>query len=85
MNRKTDISGGQCQAARALIGWKQSDLARASNASIRTICSFETGNSTPHQITIDAIMAALISNGVVFLPEGGVNLSPEFAQRADQQ
>ena len=84
MHRKPQITGRQCQAARALIGWKQADLAEASNASIRTICSFETGKSTPHQVTVDAIMSALIYNGVMFLPEGGVNLRPEFAQREDQ-
>lgn len=80
MQRNHEITGRQCQAARALIGWKQADLANASNASIRTICNFETGSSTPHRITIDAIMAALICNGVVFLPEGGVNLRPGIAQ-----
>lgn len=85
MPRKPQITGRQCQAARALIGWKQSDLAEASNASVRTICNFETGNSTPHRLTVDAIMAALLCNGVVFLPEGGVNLRPEFAQQEGQQ
>lgn len=75
MARKIPITGRQCQAARALLGWTQATLAEASNASVRTISCFETG-STPHRVTIDAIMAALMSNGIEFLPEGGVNINP---------
>lgn len=83
MQQTPTITGRQCHAARVLLDWKQSDLADACGASVRTICSFETGASRPRQMTCDAIMAALMYNGIVFLPEGGVNFAPKEEQ-ADQ-
>jgi transcriptional regulator with XRE-family HTH domain len=61
------------RAARALLGWHQSDLARASKVSTPTIWAIETGRTVgkgkkadgrrrvPNELTTDALKAALIS------------------------
>lgn len=72
----------QSRAARALIGWSQTDLANASRVSISTIRDYETEKRQPIANNLAAIRAALEAAGVQFLADGdvatgpGVSLSP---------
>jgi transcriptional regulator with XRE-family HTH domain len=64
-----DISISQVKAARALLGWKQPDLAEAAGVSIPTIKRYETGTS-PIPVVKAAIVRALEDAGVVFVHDG---------------
>lgn len=64
------ISPAQIRAARALIGWKQTDLARASGVSEMSIKNIERGATDPRASTLNALQAALEDAGVLFLDTG---------------
>ena len=66
------ITPAQIRAARALIGWKQSDLAASSGVSEISIQNIERGQTDARQSTIAKIRDAFDAAGVVFL-EKGVN------------
>lgn len=66
------ITGAQIRAARGLIGWKQSDLAKASGISEISIKNIERGVTDPRSSTLAAIQAAFDAAGVVFLDPGDV-------------
>jgi transcriptional regulator with XRE-family HTH domain len=63
----------QVKAARALLGWSQSDLARYSGVSGPTIGRLESAKEElgGREETGEKIMAALISGGVEFIEENG--------------
>lgn len=63
----------QCAAARALLEWTQVDLSERSGASRRAISDFERGAAKPRGVTMDAMEAAFIYAGIVFLETGGVD------------
>lgn len=60
------ISAGQLRAARGLLGWSQSDLAKAAQVGRATIADFEAGKRAPYARTLDDLGAALESAGVEF-------------------
>lgn len=64
------IQPGQIRAARALIGWKQSDLATASGVSEISIKNIERGATDARSSTLSAIQNAFLAAGVVFLDPG---------------
>jgi predicted transcriptional regulator len=64
------ISPAQIRAARAMIGWKQTDLASAAGISEMSIKNIERGTTDPRSSTVQAIQTALEKAGVVFLDEG---------------
>ncbi len=64
----------QCVAARALLEWTQGELAEKSGASRRAISDFERGSAQPRGVTMDALEAAFLYAGIVFLPSGGVDI-----------
>lgn len=64
------ITSAQIRAARALIGWKQSDLARESGISEISIKNIERGATDPRSSTLDAIQTAFDKAGLVFLEAG---------------
>jgi transcriptional regulator with XRE-family HTH domain len=64
------ITAGQIRAARALIGWKQADLASASGVAEAAIKNLERGSSDPRSSTLQAIQGAFEKAGVVFLDAG---------------
>lgn len=66
------ILPSQIRAARALIGWKQTDLAEASGISVISIKNIERGETDPRSTTLGAIQAAFMKAGVVFLDPGDV-------------
>ena len=67
------VSIGQVKAARALLGWSQSDLAAASGVSLPTVKRLEAGDGDlgGRAATVAAIRAALEAAGVVFLDQNG--------------
>lgn len=67
------VSIKQVKAARALLGWSQSDLATASGISEPTIKRLEAqdGYLGGSASTIEAIGDAFNSAGVEFIPENG--------------
>lgn len=66
------ITAGQIRAARALLGWKQTDLAEKSGISEITVKNIERGQTDSRASTLGAIQAAFDKAGVVFLDPGDV-------------
>jgi transcriptional regulator with XRE-family HTH domain len=93
-NLKQDtITPNQCRAARAIIGWTQSDLEIKSKVTRKTLADFEAGKRQPYDRTLADIRKTLEAAGVVFLDEGqqvnggaGVrlSLSPVIQPSEDQ-
>ena len=67
------VSTEQVKAARALLRWGQSDLARTSSVSLPTIKRLEAGSGIMggRADTVAAIRAALEKAGVIFLDPNG--------------
>ena len=64
------ITPAQIRAARALLGWKQTDLAAKSHVSEISIKNIERGATDPRTSTLSALQAAFDKAGVVFLDPG---------------
>jgi transcriptional regulator with XRE-family HTH domain len=60
------MSPSQIRAARALIGAKQSDLARAAGVSLATLNNIERGVGDPRSSTLERIETALAGAGIEF-------------------
>jgi transcriptional regulator with XRE-family HTH domain len=72
------VSAQQVKAARALLNWKQEDLAAASCMSLSAIRSFEIGYA-PRISTTIAICKAIENAGIEFIEDDGVKRSnPEI-------
>ena len=69
--RAAMITPSQIRAARALIGWKQSDLSTACGLSLTGLNNIERGTADPKTSTLTAIRAALESAGVIFIDPNG--------------
>lgn len=67
------VSIRQVKAARALLGWSQTDLARNSGISEPTIKRIEAadGELGGRQGTVEAVQSALMAAGVEFIAENG--------------
>jgi transcriptional regulator with XRE-family HTH domain len=61
----------QCRAARDLLNWSQSYLARRSSITVVPVRNFEAGKTTPQPATLAAMKAALEAGGVEFIAENG--------------
>ena len=64
----------QIRAARALIGWKQSEVAKAACLSLKALNNIERGIVTPRADTLQRLTTVFEDRGVEFLPENGVRL-----------
>jgi DNA-binding XRE family transcriptional regulator len=66
----TTISGKQCAAGRAIVGWSQDELAKNAGVARATIAGFE-GNTRiePASANLRAIIASLEQAGIAFIPE----------------
>jgi transcriptional regulator with XRE-family HTH domain len=66
------IEAPQVRAARALIGWSQTQLADAARVPVSIVERFETGASDAiADEAIDKMRAALEAAGVAFIPKNG--------------
>jgi transcriptional regulator with XRE-family HTH domain len=73
------ITPEQCKAARALKGWLQEDLSKASDVSIGSIGKFEGGDPSTRESIVNDIYHAFLKCGVLFLDDNGVKLRNDFA------
>ncbi|MER8523749.1 MULTISPECIES: helix-turn-helix transcriptional regulator [unclassified Mesorhizobium] len=80
---KKDISPQQLRAARALIDWTREDLANASGITVRTLVRIENAQTTSRQTTFDALVAALETAGIEFIPENGGGAGVRLARRSN--
>lgn len=64
------IDPGQIRAARALLAWKQTDLAERSGVSEISIKNIERGATDPRASTLRAIQDAFTEAGVIFMERG---------------
>jgi transcriptional regulator with XRE-family HTH domain len=71
------VTTQQIKAARALLNWKQSDLADISGVSLPAIAKIELGQGNPRQKTILALQQAFETCGIEFLGDHGVNQKQE--------
>jgi transcriptional regulator with XRE-family HTH domain len=67
------IEPAQIRAARALLGWRQEDLSKASGVGSATVRRVESSSSsaTSYVSTISRIQAALENAGVLFIDDDG--------------
>lgn len=71
------ISVGQIKAARGLLEWNQSDLAKASGLHVNAINNVERRHGTPRVDTIELIQRTLENKGIKFKSLSGVELIQE--------
>ncbi|MFI4985831.1 MAG: multiprotein-bridging factor 1 family protein [Alphaproteobacteria bacterium] len=64
------ITPAQIRAARALLGWKQADLAAASGVSEITVKNIERGATDARGSTLGKIEAAVEAAGAEFISPG---------------
>ena len=62
-----DLRPEQVGAARALLGWSQTDLARAAGLGRSTVTAFENSSRPPFESVRNAIRRALEEAGVAFV------------------
>jgi transcriptional regulator with XRE-family HTH domain len=75
------IAAMQSRAARGLLRWTQSDLAREAGVSTLTVRNFEAEKTSPTRATLDVIQRAFEKAGVQFNADGlGVRLKPPKAK-----
>jgi transcriptional regulator with XRE-family HTH domain len=60
------ITEKQCRAARELLGWKQTDLCKASKITQSTIADFERGVRELRMGTLESIVTAFEKKGIRF-------------------
>lgn len=68
------ISAAQLRAARGLLDWTRSDLAKAASISPETIKNIEHGTFRPQENTADAIVRAFGMHNVIFTEDDGVKI-----------
>jgi transcriptional regulator with XRE-family HTH domain len=71
------INAQQIRAARALLEWKQSDLAEKSGISLASINNIERKIGSPRLETLRVLQATLMSAGIEFLGHDGVRRQSE--------
>lgn len=81
------LQAGQIRAARALLAWRQVDLAKAAKAGLATIARIEQGEGTAqgHVSTMSRIQGALEKAGIVFLEEEGAVYGVKLAPKAKRR
>jgi len=65
------ITNAQIRAARALLGWKQTELAEAAKLSEMSVKNIERGDTDPRISTLQAIKSALEAAGIIFIESNG--------------
>jgi transcriptional regulator with XRE-family HTH domain len=81
------LQASQLRAARALLGWRQEDLAKASKTALATIARIEQGEG-PAQgrvSTIIRIQDALQHAGIRFIEDDGEGFGVSLKKRAQRR
>ena len=65
------ITPGQVRAARQLLGWWQSDLAKMVRVSEKSVRAFESGELSGTSLDLDLVREVLEAAGVEFIAESG--------------
>lgn len=68
------MTPAQIRAARALLGWKQTDLASAAGVSEISVKNIERGATDARGSTLGKIQAAFEAAGLEIIPLGGTSL-----------
>jgi transcriptional regulator with XRE-family HTH domain len=78
------IQAAQIRAARALLGWRQEDLAKAAKTGLATVARIEQreGPAQGHTSTIMRIEAALVRVGVRFFEDEDGSFGVRLVKRA---
>jgi predicted transcriptional regulator len=69
------LTPGQIRAARALLGWKQTDLAERAGVSEISIKNIERGATDARSSTLGKVQSALELAGVEIIPPGGASIA----------
>ena len=69
------LCSSQIRAARAMLNWKQSDLARASGVAESTIKLVERNAVDTRSGTLEKLQIAFEKAGVQFIPDGSPSLN----------
>lgn len=69
------ISAAQLRAARGLLDWTRSELAKASGLSAETIKNIEHGIYAPQESTVNAIISTFAEHEVEFIENQGIRKS----------
>jgi transcriptional regulator with XRE-family HTH domain len=79
------ITPRQIRAARALVGWSQDDLAKATRPALSRshIADIEKGKGNPSREVMDSICAALEENRVEFISQEGVRIRHTIMREDD--
>src|SRR5947209_8792214 len=73
-----NLTAAQLRAARGLLDWTRTDLAKAANISPETVKNIEHGTFRPQEQTADAIVKAFAAHDVRFTENEGVQKSREL-------
>lgn len=76
------ITQGQLRAARVLLGWRQSDLAKRAGVAVGTVNRAETGEKMPRPFTMKILAEALTDAGIEFVDAEG-EVGPGVRIKAD--
>jgi transcriptional regulator with XRE-family HTH domain len=71
------ITSRQIRAARGLLNWKQSDLAKSAKISLKAINNMEQELVVPRVNSLLAVRATLEAHAIEFLPNQGVRLKED--------
>ena len=66
------LTPAQTRAARALLGWSQTELARRASVATSTVADFERGQRSPVTNNLEALKSAFEKEEITFLPGGAV-------------
>ena len=79
------ITAEQIRAARALLNWKQSDLAKKSGLSLPSINNVERQIGSPRISTLDILKKTLQNAGIEFIDDSGVKKLTEIFEIKNYQ
>lgn len=79
------ISPDQARAARAMLNWKQAELAAAAHVSVTAVNYFEREIGATRTDTINRLRGAFEDAGIEFLPGGGLRRKEESFQFLNHQ
>ena len=75
------MSPAQIRAARALLGWKQTDLAVAADISEISVKNIERGATDARGSTLGKIQSAFEAAGLEIIPADGASIAGGFGVR----